>query len=178
MATITGTQGDDTLIGTAAADSISAGAGNDSLRGGAGNDTLAGGGGTDVAIFSGRQSGYSMAVAASGAVTVRDIDPGDGDEGTDTLFGIQSLSFANGSIGLSRLGTATGETRINAYTQGGQVEPVVATLKDGGYVVVWTSASDGRGGGQRRPALQPVRSLGGPIGRPGARSVQRYPIPG
>ena len=32
MATITGTQGDDTLIGTAAADSISAGAGNDVVR--------------------------------------------------------------------------------------------------------------------------------------------------
>ena len=147
MATITGTQGDDTLIGTAAADFISAGAGNDSLRGGAGNDTLAGGGGTDVAIFSGRQSGYSMAVTASGAVTVRDIDPSDGDEGTDTLLGIQGLNFANGSIGLARSGSATGETRINTYTQGGQVEPVVATLNDGGYVVVWTSGSDSRGGG-------------------------------
>ena len=103
MATITGTSGNDTLNGTAAADFISGGAGNDTLRGGSGNDTLAGGSGTDVALYSGRQSGYSVAIGASGALTVRDIDPSDGDEGIDTLFGIQSLSFANGSIGLSTL---------------------------------------------------------------------------
>ena len=137
MATITGTSGNDTLNGTAAADFISGGAGNDTLHGGAGNDTLAGG----------RQSGYAVAVAATGALTVRDVDPSDGDDGTDILVGIQSLSFANGSIGLSSNGALMGETRVNSYTQGGQADPVVATLEDGGYVVIWTSTSDGRGGG-------------------------------
>ena len=35
--------------------------------------------------------------------------------------------------------TAGGETRINSYTVGGQYEPSVAALADGGWFVAWTS---------------------------------------
>jgi hypothetical protein len=147
MATISGTSGDDVLNGTPAADVMRGLAGNDRLAGGAGNDLLAGGDGIDTAVYGGRQSGHAVGVTATGEVVVRDTDPSDGDDGTDTLVGIQNLSFTDGAIALTSTGVVSGETRVNAYTSGGQMQSAIATLKDGGYVVVWISASDGRGGG-------------------------------
>lgn len=147
MNTIHGTSGDDFLRGTAAPDAIDGGGGNDLLEGGAGDDLLNGGGGIDEAYYAGAQSGFAVGVSPTGVVTVTDVDASDGDEGTDTLIGIQSLRFVDGAIAIGRSGPATGEVRVNGVTQGGQAAPVVATLADGGYVVVWTSQGDGRGGG-------------------------------
>ena len=92
MATISGTSGDDVLNGTPAADVMRGLAGNDRLAGGAGNDLLAGGDGIDTAVYGGRQSGHAVGVTATGEVVVRDTDPSDGDDGTDTLVGIENLT--------------------------------------------------------------------------------------
>ncbi|MBV9882930.1 MAG: hypothetical protein JO276_07980, partial [Sphingomonadaceae bacterium] len=71
-------------------------AGSDRLIGGAGNDTLVGGAGTDVAVFSGLQASYSI-VTNGGSVQIVDNQPGtDGDDGTDTVQGIEKAEFKNG----------------------------------------------------------------------------------
>jgi len=49
-----------------------------------------------VAIYSGARSSYQIAVNG-GVVTIVDLDAtADGDDGTDTLTGIEKISFANG----------------------------------------------------------------------------------
>ena len=85
--TITGTTGDNTLTG---------GGGNDRLRGNAGNDLIQGGLGTDVAIFAGLQASYSI-VTGGGSVQIVDNQPStDGNDGTDTVVGIETAEFKNG----------------------------------------------------------------------------------
>lgn len=94
--TLDGGNGDDVLTGGAGNDSLSGGNGDDVLTGGAGNDSLNGGNGNDVAIYSGTRSSYQIAVNG-GVVTIVDLDAtADGDDGTDTLTGIEKISFANG----------------------------------------------------------------------------------
>ncbi|MBT5666731.1 MAG: hypothetical protein HOJ06_15435, partial [Rhodospirillaceae bacterium] len=75
---ITGSDGDDTLIGGAGDDNIDGGAGNDTLNGGDGDDTLTGGDGEDV-VNGG--VGADVLIAASGAGN----DTYDGGEGIDTI---------------------------------------------------------------------------------------------
>ena len=98
-----GEAGDDTLIGHAGNDLLSGDSGNDSLDGGedddvliggVGNDTLVGGDGNDTAAFSGVKTGYLVEVLTDGRTTVTDIDTSNGDDGTDTLEGVETLQFA------------------------------------------------------------------------------------
>src|SRR5690606_29298364 len=92
---INGGAGDDTIIGSSDADTILGGAGNDLLEGGAGNDSLYGGDGNDTAYFAGELEDYSI-VTTGGTLTVTDDEAGiDGDDGTDTIAGIEVLSFKN-----------------------------------------------------------------------------------
>ncbi|MDP4842168.1 MAG: hypothetical protein NWR74_06260, partial [Burkholderiaceae bacterium] len=93
-------------LGTSASNALSsalnAGAGNDVLIGLAGNDTLTGGAGVDVAVFAGDAGQYLMRLNGDGNWQVIDNNTTDttatygfGDEGTDTLIGIEALQFAN-----------------------------------------------------------------------------------
>lgn len=82
---LTGNSGNNTLDG---------GLGADTLTGGAGNDTLNGGAGTDAAVFAGKRADYEI-LTTSGGLTIRDLNPADGDEGIDTLQGIETLRFAD-----------------------------------------------------------------------------------
>src|SRR5436190_757246 len=83
MATILGTNNNDSLIGTASADVIKGGGGNDVLHGGGGNDHLSGGHGNDV-MFSDNgivdfNGGAGIdTVDLSGATQGVAIDLGDG----------------------------------------------------------------------------------------------------
>jgi Ca2+-binding RTX toxin-like protein len=103
---ITGGAGNDFLNGRAGNDTLIGGAGGDYFIGGAGNDTLQGGdNGTnqqgnvllDVARYEGNFVTYTISLVTSGGVTtftVTDNQAGqDGDDGTDTLTGIEVLSF-------------------------------------------------------------------------------------
>ena len=102
---VTGTAGDDILYGAAGNDNLKGLGGDDDLMGNGGDDILAGGAGTgDTAIYAGARSGYTIAYTTdpvSGRVTsftaVNDIAPGNGNEGSDTLSGIEVLQF-NGLV--------------------------------------------------------------------------------
>src|SRR6185295_7698258 len=100
-----GAGGVDTLTGGGANDTLIGGDGSDTLKGGAGDDTLYGGTNlnatddstSDTAVYDHGPVGYSVTFNGDGTVTVTDTNPGDGNEGSDTLKGIDLLDF-NGTI--------------------------------------------------------------------------------
>ena len=100
----------DTLFGDGGNDTAYGEGGNDTLYGGEGDDTLYGGDGSaDRAAFSGDLAGYDVTFNADGSILVEDTDTSNGDDGTDTLFGIEELEF-NGVVAVP-LFTAGDDTR-------------------------------------------------------------------
>jgi Ca2+-binding RTX toxin-like protein len=97
---IYGYSGDDRLKGTGGSDSLSGMSGNDTLTGGDGNDTLFGGFGLDTAVFSGSRAGYTFAKSGAKFI-VTDTNLSNGDDGADTLVGVERLQFADAEIGIS-----------------------------------------------------------------------------
>lgn len=89
-----GRSGDDWLSGDDGNDVLQAGSGYDALSGGAGDDILDGGENYDTAYFMGRNSIDFLMQTADGRVSIHDTATG-GNLGTDTLIGIESLSFAD-----------------------------------------------------------------------------------
>lgn len=83
------------LIGGGDADTFRAKGGDDTVEGRGGNDTIDGGEGTDVAVYAGAWVGYAV---TNGGATVADIDPANGNDGTDTLIGVELLRFAGVSV--------------------------------------------------------------------------------
>ncbi|CAH0151319.1 Hint domain-containing protein [Roseomonas sp. CECT 9278] len=88
---LAGAEGDDSLLGGSGDDNLGGGGGNDTLNGGAGNDLLNGipgndwmygGGGSDTVQMDGGPAGHVW-VAVPGGWNVIDIDPNDGDDGSD-----------------------------------------------------------------------------------------------
>lgn len=104
---IYGAGGDDRITGGALGDQLSGGTGddalyglggNDFLEGNAGDDTLSGGAGIDTAVFSGLKSSYVVRTSA-GQVQIVDTAPGVyGDDGSDTLYGMEKAVFRNGGL--------------------------------------------------------------------------------
>ncbi|HJQ18166.1 MAG TPA: hypothetical protein VJ859_14350, partial [Allosphingosinicella sp.] len=101
--------GDDTLDGGAGADDLSGGLGDDLLFGEEGNDVLSGdegddllygGDGADRAAYSGDMADYQLNTGG-GTVTLTDMSSADGDDGTDTLIGIETLAFADDTMSIS-----------------------------------------------------------------------------
>jgi hypothetical protein len=84
---LVGTTGDETIFGYGL---------DDVITGGAGDDAIIGGGGFDTAVFSGVLAGYSL-VQTGMQVVVTDIDPTDGDDGTDTVL-VEALQFADQTV--------------------------------------------------------------------------------
>lgn len=101
--TLNGGDGADALYGDTGPDTLSGGAGNDILRGGAGNDVINGGDGYDIAGYSGVRRAY---VASSASVS------GGPEAGTDTLTGIEDLSFTDGRLSFARDGEAAQVMRL------------------------------------------------------------------
>jgi Bacterial Ig domain/Cadherin-like domain/Putative Ig domain/RTX calcium-binding nonapeptide repeat (4 copies)/Bacterial cadherin-like domain len=94
---VLGGAGADIITGTAAANVLNGGGGNDTITGGAGNDTIVGGAGTDILVLGGLQASYSI-VTSGGVVQVVDNQPAtDGNDGTDSISGIETLRFRNGA---------------------------------------------------------------------------------
>lgn len=88
----TGGAGDDTLIGNDVANRFT---------GNGGDDTIDGGAGSNVSVYSGSARHYTItAVASSASLTVQDRTDLDG---TDTLWNIQTLAFADASVDSSSL---------------------------------------------------------------------------
>ncbi len=112
--TIIGSDGDDNFIGFAGSDRLEGGAGDDSLHGGAGqdtilggadndtldgtfgNDVLDGGDGDDTAVYAGAFENFSIVYdAVADVFTISDTDRDDaGNEGTDTVTGVEFFEFA------------------------------------------------------------------------------------
>jgi len=82
-----GTPGDDDLNGTPGDDVFSPLGGDDDVSGGAGNDTV---------VLPGVAAGYVFVQLISGNIGVIDIDPSDGDQGSDVLDSIEFVRFADG----------------------------------------------------------------------------------
>ena len=137
LSTFIGTGGDDALPGAgdnSGNDLLQGLAGNDALTGGAGNDTLEGGTGSDYADFAGSLANYQFGTTAQGYLTVTDLNASDGDTGTDTLKGMETLNFNDVSIAVG-----SGEFRVNTYTTDSQTGSAVTALADGGFLVTWNS---------------------------------------
>ena len=95
-------KGADKLVGNAADNMLDAGAGNDVLIGAEGDDTLIGGAGSDTVVYAGNQAEYGISWdPTTETITVVDNLTSNGDEGTDTLTGIERIVFADGDISLS-----------------------------------------------------------------------------
>jgi len=70
--------------------------GDDTIEGGAGNDTIDGGPGRDTAVYSGSRAGFNLMFdAVNKTVSVLDVNPGDGDLGSDSLKGIERIVFSD-----------------------------------------------------------------------------------
>lgn len=136
MATLTGTLGNDTLIGTV------------------GDDLFLGDTGSDTAVIAVVQGAASFSINTAGQWVVSGA-------GSDTLTGIESVSFSDGVIQLGAV-TTLAETRINTFTTGSQQGVRTAALSDGGYVAVWQS--DGQDGGFSGIYLQRFDKSGVAIG--------------
>jgi len=105
---VDGSDGDDSLSGAAGNDNLSGLGGNDILTGNGGDDTLSGGGGSDdVAVYHGPRAGYAVTgtTDAGGRMTsfasVDDTNTANGDEGTDTLSGVERLQFGDATLDLT-----------------------------------------------------------------------------
>ena len=106
---VVGGHGADQIIGNDRSNRIDSGDGNDTLTGGVGNDTLIGGSGgdslnggfgLDVSVLSGAKAGYTI-VKSGSVYTVTDTNPGNGDDGTDTLVGVERIQFTDVELGLA-----------------------------------------------------------------------------
>jgi hypothetical protein len=86
-----------TGTGNFRANVITGSAGNDTLEGDAGNDTIKGGADVDTAVFSGKMAEYTI-TNVNGVITVKDNVIGNGNDGTDTLAGVEILRFQDGQL--------------------------------------------------------------------------------
>jgi Ca2+-binding RTX toxin-like protein len=91
----------DWIYGNEGNDTIHAGAGDDTVYGGAGDDSIDGGSGKDTASYNGNISDYTITHLDSGALTVKDNNSANGDDGTDTLTNIERLQFLDGAQDLA-----------------------------------------------------------------------------
>lgn len=99
---------DDFLTGNDVANSLDGGPGNDILVGGRGNDTLIGGPGIDIALY--EEARGDMRLTRSGADwIVVDVH---GQEGRDTLIGIERVAFADTVLALDIDGNAAKAARV------------------------------------------------------------------
>ncbi len=93
---ITGTPVGDNLIGTSDNDLIEGIGGDDTLTGLAGDDSISGGFGIDTAIYEGNFDEYSVTENGGSAYTI--VSTRAGDAGTDELFDIERIQFADGTL--------------------------------------------------------------------------------
>ena len=91
--------GNDLINGGAGDDYIDGGNGSDTISGGAGNDVIDGGNGQDTLVLAGNRSDYRFMPGLNGAIIVRDLRAGSPD-GTDRLFSMERVQFADGAFKL------------------------------------------------------------------------------
>ncbi|MDO8277944.1 MAG: hypothetical protein Q7T63_07450 [Burkholderiaceae bacterium] len=103
-----GSSFDDFLTGNDFANALDGGPGNDILVGGRGNDVLTGGAGIDVAMY--EQTLHNVRLTRTGSFwTISDIQ---GQEGQDTLIGIERVALADTVVALDLDGNAGKSARV------------------------------------------------------------------
>ena len=111
------------IVGSAGNDQFTGNSSANVIEGNAGNDTIVGGGGSDYAVFNGNYADYSISGSYASSYQVVDNNTSDGNDGTDTISGIEFFEFADmtyntvtgnlsntssgGALGGSASGTAT-----------------------------------------------------------------------
>ena len=100
---ITGNSLDNVIEGKDGNDTLSGGGGNDSLDGGGGNDILNGQDGIDTAVYAGSRSAFTITRNTDRSFTISDNTH---TEGTDTLNGIERISFSDEHLALDIDGNA------------------------------------------------------------------------
>jgi len=145
MAIYNGGSGNDTLYGGSGSDTIYGFDGSDILHGEGGDDILDGGAGDDKAVFGGVRDDYTVTQNPDGTYTVQDDNAGDGDDGTDTLDGVESVEFSDVTIELDSNSPDTSgfNTRFSQSFESGD-----AGLLDGddswsGLITVVASGTNG-----------------------------------
>ncbi|MHA4870661.1 hypothetical protein ACXZ1M_23505 [Duganella sp. PWIR1] len=136
--------GNDSLTGSAGNDILGGMLGNDTLVGLGGNDTLYGDGGNDTAVYRGNKADYIVSTQSDGSVKVQDKrTTGSTLDGTDTLTGVRTLKFADGTMDLKAV-----DQVVSSAPGGYQIYQSTAAhwYRDGGFVEVFR-ASDGSGDG-------------------------------
>ena len=88
-----GGTGDDEIIGNDADNRLEGGDGDDRLMGRGGNDELHGGDGEDRAVYRGSMSDYTIVFATTLGTATTVTDSTASRDGTDELYGIESLVF-------------------------------------------------------------------------------------
>ena len=113
-----------TYFGGRAGDTLTTGGGDDVIHGLEGNDSITGGDGSDTAVYQGARATYSV-VTGGGNVQIVDNDAvADGDDGTDTVVGIEFAQFSDQTISIT--------------------SPIILDLDGGGVQTLSASASSAR----------------------------------
>jgi Ca2+-binding RTX toxin-like protein len=150
--TISGLGGNDVLSGQGGNDWLLGGAGDDTLTGGLGDDTLDGGDDLDVVVFAGNYADYLITEVASTESAAGYLEV-NGTEGTDRLYGINQLSFADQDVtvlvpGLLYVGTEASETG-----RGGEGDDTLSGL-GGRDTLVGLLGNDSLDGGADQDVLE------------------------
>lgn len=128
LITLAGDDGANTLVWTDSGEATLKGEGGDDiLAGGSGDDRLDGGSGTDTAVFAGDMGGYALGLDEGGNLLVTGSQ-----QGSDRLDDVELLQFDDGTLGIDdgRNSPEAGDDHLS-------MEPAVAALNDGGYVIAW-----------------------------------------
>jgi Ca2+-binding RTX toxin-like protein len=98
----------DVLIGLGGDDTLQGADGDDLLNGGAGDDILDGGAGNDTVQYGGLRSDYTITAYGNGFL-IKDNYSGNGrdPDGTDTVTGLETFKFSDGTLTAANLLTET-----------------------------------------------------------------------
>ncbi|WP_367154819.1 calcium-binding protein [Methylomonas sp. HYX-M1] len=111
--------------------------GNDILTGTNGNDSFEGGAGKDVVVLNGSSTEYTFSYSG-GVLTVKDNNTANGDEGTDTLVGVEKIRF----LGDDKQISLSQEVLANVETDDAQTGTTLLVNPLGGFINFW-QGSDG-----------------------------------
>ena len=136
------------IIGSAGADQFTGNSAANVLEGNAGNDTIAGGGGDDYAVFNGNYADYTITGSYASSYQVVDNNTSDGDDGTDTVSGVEFLEFADMTYN-----TVTGNltNTSSGGALGGSASGTAATVAP---TAISVAIGGGGGGGGAPPKVK------------------------
>ena len=146
------------IIGSAGNDQFTGNSAANVLEGNAGNDTIAGGGGDDYAVFNGNYADYTITGSYASSYQVVDNNASDGDDGTDTVSGVEFLEFADMTYN-----TVTGNlsNTSSGGALGGSASGTAATVAPTATSVAVGGGGGGGGGGAPPKTVAATVSIDG-----------------